>query len=429
MLLKRRTVICGNVLKGMRWLPAPPPLHFAAGIGVIMRITEQMELLSRGTLEILPAGSLEAKLKEAEKDGRPLRVKAGFDPTAPDLHLGHTVLLEKLRQFQHCGHQVVFLIGDFTGTMGDPTGKNETRPPLTHDEVLVNAETYKEQVFKILDPARTEVRFNSEWLANLTAADLIRIAGKATVARMLERDDFEKRYKGGQAIAIHEFLYPLIQGYDSVALDADIELGGNDQKFNLLMGRQLQDAYGKSQQVILTMPLLEGLDGVNKMSKSLDNYVGVAEPAKEQFGKLMSISDELMLKYYELLTDVNLDEIRNMHPMEAKKRLAAMIVDRFHGAGEGRKARVGFEAQFTRNEIPDDVPELELSAEGGSLWIIRALSQSGLTASNGEAIRLVKQNALSINGEKVADKDYRLKPGGPYLIKLGKRKFLNLTVA
>jgi tyrosyl-tRNA synthetase len=393
-----------------------------------MHITEQMELLSRGALEILPAGSLEAKLKEAEKEGRPLRVKAGFDPTAPDLHLGHTVLLEKLRQFQHCGHQVVFLIGDFTGTIGDPTGKNETRPPLTHDEVLVNAETYKEQVFKILDPAQTEVRFNSEWLANLTAADLIRIAGKATVARMLERDDFEKRYKGGQAIAIHEFLYPLIQGYDSVALDADIELGGNDQKFNLLMGRQLQDAYGKSQQVILTMPLLEGLDGVNKMSKSLDNYIGVAEPAKEQFGKLMSISDELMLKYYELLTDLNLDEIRAMHPMEAKKQLAAMIVDRFHGDGAGRKARVGFEAQFARNEIPDDVPELELSAEDGSLWIIRALSQSGLTASNSEAIRLVRQNALSIDGKKVVDKDCRLRPGGPYLIKLGKRKFLNLTV-
>ena len=285
-----------------------------------MDIQEQMELLSRGTLEILPKGGLEAKLKEAKKEGRPLRVKAGFDPTAPDLHLGHTVLIEKLRQFQHCGHTVVFLIGDFTGTIGDPTGKNETRPPLTHDEVLLNAETYKEQVFKILDPKRTEVRFNSEWLGNLTAADLIRIAGKATVARMLERDDFEKRYKGGQSIAIHEFLYPLVQGYDSVALDADVELGGNDQKFNLLMGRQLQDAYGKPQQVILTMPLLEGLDGINKMSKSLNNYVGVAESAKEQFGKLMSVSDDLMFKYYELLTDIDLDEVKAMHPMDAKKR-------------------------------------------------------------------------------------------------------------
>jgi len=393
-----------------------------------MKIQEQMELLSRGALEILPAGSLEAKLKEAQKEGRPLRVKAGFDPTAPDLHLGHTVLIEKLRQFQHCGHQVVFLIGDFTGTIGDPTGKNETRPPLTHDEVLLNAETYKEQVFKILDPKQTEVRFNSEWLGNLTAADLIRIAGKATVARMLERDDFEKRYKGGQSIAIHEFLYPLVQGYDSVALDADVELGGNDQKFNLLMGRQLQDAYGKPQQVILTMPLLEGLDGVNKMSKSLNNYVGVAESAKEQFGKLMSVSDELMYKYYELLTDLDLDEVKSMHPMEAKKKLASTIVERFHGEGTGLQARDGFEAQFAKKEVPDDVPEVTLAAEDGGLWIIKALTQTGLTASNGEAMRMVKQNALSIDGEKVVDKDCHLQPGGPYLIKLGKRKFINLTV-
>jgi len=394
-----------------------------------MNIQEQMELLTRGTLEILPAGSLETKLKEAEKEGRPLRVKAGFDPTAPDLHLGHTVLLEKLRQFQHCGHQVVFLIGDFTGTIGDPTGKNETRPPLTHDEVLLNAESYKEQVFKILDPAQTEVRFNSEWLGNLTAADLIRIAGKATVARMLERDDFEKRYKGGQSIAIHEFLYPLVQGYDSVALDADVELGGNDQKFNLLMGRQLQGAYGKAQQVILTMPLLEGLDGVNKMSKSLNNYVGVAEPAKEQFGKLMSASDELMYKYYELLTDLNLDEVKSMHPMEAKKLLAVTLVDRFHGAGAGAAARAGFEAQFAKKEIPDDVPEVTMAAEDGQLWVVKVLTQAGLTASNGEGIRMVKQGALSIDGEKVMDKDYQLQPGGPYLIKLGKRKFLNLMVS
>jgi tyrosyl-tRNA synthetase len=393
-----------------------------------MQITEQLELLSRGALEILPKGSLEAKLKLADKEGRPLRVKAGFDPTAPDLHLGHTVLLEKLRQFQHCGHQVVFLIGDFTGTIGDPTGKNETRPPLTHDEVLLNAESYKEQVFKILDPSQTEVRFNSEWLANLTAADLIRIAGKATVARMLERDDFEKRYKGGQSIAIHEFLYPLVQGYDSVALDADVELGGNDQKFNLLMGRQLQDAYGKAQQVILTMPLLEGLDGTNKMSKSLNNYVGVAESAKEQFGKLMSVSDVLMLKYYELLTDVNLNDVTSMHPMEAKKQLATTIVDRFHGEGAGQQAREGFEAQFAKKEVPDDVPEATMAAEDGSLWIIKALTQNGLTTSNGEAIRMVRQNALSIDGEKITDKDYQLKPGGPYLIKLGKRKFLNLSI-
>jgi len=397
-------------------------------VEVSMNIQEQMELLSRGALEILPAGSLEAKLKLAEKEGRPLRVKAGFDPTAPDLHLGHTVLLEKLRQFQQCGHQVVFLIGDFTGTIGDPTGKNETRPPLTPEEVLINAESYKEQVFKILDPEKTEVRFNSEWLGKLSAADLIRIAAKATVARMLERDDFEKRYKGGQSIAIHEFLYPLVQGYDSVALDADVELGGNDQKFNLLMGRQLQGAYEKPQQVILTMPLLEGLDGVNKMSKSLNNYVGVAESAKDQFGKLMSASDDLMLKYYELLTDRDLDEVRAMHPMEAKKLLASTIVDRFHGEGAGVAARAGFEAQFTKKEIPDDEPEMTLSSEDGALWVIKALSQSGLTASNGEGMRMVKQNALSIDGVKVTDKDYQLQIGGPYLIKLGKRKFLNLSI-
>ncbi|MFQ5582540.1 MAG: tyrosine--tRNA ligase [Mariprofundaceae bacterium] len=393
-----------------------------------MKIREQIALLSRGALEILPAGGLEAKLKQAEKEKRPLRVKAGFDPTAPDLHLGHTVLLEKLRQFQLCGHQVVFLIGDFTGMIGDPTGKNETRPPLSHEEVLINAETYKQQVFKVLDPEQTEIRFNSEWLHNLTAADLIRIAGKATVARMLERDDFEKRYKGGQPIAIHEFLYPLVQGYDSVALDADIELGGNDQKFNLLMGRQLQEAYGKTPQVILTMPLLEGLDGVNKMSKSLNNYVGINESAGEQFGKLMSASDELMLKYYELLTDVDLGEIKALHPMDAKKSLAATIVDRFHGLGEGQKAREAFESQFSKGELPDDIPEVTLEAEDGSLWIARALTQTGLTQSNGEAVRLIRQRALSIDGEKITDKDYQLQPGGPYLIKLGKRKFLNLSI-
>lgn len=394
-----------------------------------MNIQEQLQLLSRGTLEILPNGSLEVKLKEAAIEGRPLRVKAGFDPTAPDLHLGHTVLLEKLRQFQVCGHQVIFLIGDFTGMIGDPTGKNETRPPLTHEEVLINAETYKEQVFRILDPAQTEVRFNSEWLNNLTAADLVRISAKATVARMLERDDFEKRYKGGQSIALHEFLYPLIQGYDSVALDADVEIGGNDQKFNLLMGRQLQQAYGKAPQVILTMPLLEGLDGGNKMSKSLNNYVGVAEAGRQQFGKLMSISDDLMLKYYELLTATDLNAIKAMHPMEAKKQLAAGIVERFHGKGAGAEARAGFEAQFTRNEIPEDVPEATLAAGDNGLWIVAALTATGLTSSNGEAMRMIAQNALSIDGEKMADKDFRLSAGGPYLLKLGKRKFVNLSVS
>ena len=392
-----------------------------------MNIEQQMQLLTRGALEILPAGSLEEKLKQAEKEGRPLRIKAGFDPTAPDLHLGHTVLLEKLRQFQQCGHQVVFLIGDFTGMIGDPTGKSATRPPLTQEEVLENAETYKQQVFKVLDERKTEVRFNSEWLGNMSAADLIQIAGKATVARMLERDDFEKRYKGGQAIAIHEFLYPLVQGYDSVALEADVELGGNDQKFNLLMGRQLQQAYNKPAQVILTMPLLEGLDGVNKMSKSLNNYVGIQEAPREQFGKIMSISDALMLRYYELLTDVDLEEVKAKHPMEAKKQLASLIVARFHGEEAGQQARAGFESQFTKKEIPDDIPEKTIAAEDGVLWIVKALSEGGLTASNSEAMRMIKQGAVSVDGEKITDKDLKLSPGS-YLLKVGKRKFLQLTV-
>ncbi|MDX8387465.1 MAG: tyrosine--tRNA ligase [Ghiorsea sp.] len=393
-----------------------------------MNIEEQVQLLSRGTLEILPAGSLEEKLKQAEKEGRPLRIKAGFDPTAPDLHLGHSVLLEKLRQFQQCGHHILFLIGDFTGMIGDPTGKSATRPPLTKEDVAANAETYKQQVFKVLDESKTEVVFNADWLGKMSAADLIQLAGKATVARMLERDDFEKRYKGGQPIAIHEFLYPLIQGYDSVELDADVELGGNDQKFNLLMGRQLQQTFDKPAQVILTMPLLEGLDGVNKMSKSLNNYVGIQEPAKEQFGKLMSASDELMMRYYELLTDLDLEEIKAKHPMEAKKQLATLIVSRFHGEAAGIEARAGFENQFTKKEIPDDIPEKTMQAEDGKVWIVKAISEGGLTASNGEAMRMIKQGALSIDGEKVGDKDLQLTTGS-YLIKLGKRKFLQLTVA
>ena len=393
-----------------------------------MNIQEQMQLLTRGALEILPAGSLEEKLKTAAKEGRPLRVKAGFDPTAPDLHLGHTVLLEKLRQFQQCGHQVIFLIGDFTGMIGDPTGKNETRPPLTREDVAANAETYKQQVFKVLDESKTEVRFNSEWLGQLSAADLIQIAGKATVARMLERDDFEKRYKGGQSIAIHEFLYPLVQGYDSVALEADVELGGNDQKFNLLMGRQLQQAYDKPTQVILTMPLLEGLDGENKMSKSLNNYVSIQEPAKEQFGKIMSASDVLTMRYYELLTDCDLEAIKAIHPMEAKKQLASLIVARFHGEEAGNAERFAFENQFAKKEIPENIPEKTMAAEDGGVWVVKALSEGGLTASNGEAMRMIKQGAVSIDGEKISDKDLQLSQG-EYLLKVGKRKYLQLTVS
>lgn len=394
-----------------------------------MDIGKQLALLARGTVEILPHGGLEARLKEAEDRGRPLRVKAGFDPTAPDLHLGHTVLLEKLRQFQSFGHQVIFLIGDFTGMIGDPSGKNETRPALSHEAVLANAETYKQQVFKILDADKTEVRFNSEWLGSMSAADLIRIAGKATVARMLERDDFEKRYRAGHAIAIHEFLYPLIQGYDSVVLEADVEIGGNDQKFNLLMGRQLQEAYGVKPQVILTMPLLEGLDGVNKMSKSLDNYVGITEAPNEQFGKLMSVSDALMWTYYQLLTDADMKDLETMHPMEAKKRLAACIVERFHGQGAGEAARREFERVFSQQQLPENIPEKTLPAGTGGLWVTKALTVAGLTQSNGEAMRLIRQGALSIDGDRISDKDLHLAAGGPYLIKLGKRRFLRLWVS
>lgn len=392
-----------------------------------MDIQQQLALLSRGTLEVLPKGGLEAKLTLAAKENRPLRVKAGFDPTAPDLHLGHTVLLEKLRQFQQCGHQVVFLIGDFTGMIGDPTGKNETRPPLTQEEVLVNAETYKQQVFKVLDEAKTEVRFNSEWFGNMSAADMIALAGKATVARMLERDDFEKRYKGGQSIAIHEFLYPLVQGYDSVALEADIELGGNDQKFNLLMGRQLQESHGKMPQVVMTMPLLEGLDGVHKMSKSLNNYVGIEDAPSDQFGKLMSASDDLMYRYYELLTDVDLDGVKAMHPMEAKKQLASLIVARFHGEDAGVSARKSFEKQFAKKEVPDDIPMATMISENGELWLVKVMNEAGMIQSNGEGIRLIKQGAVSVDGKKVTDKDFTLGLGS-HLIKCGKRRFLQLEV-
>ncbi len=393
-----------------------------------MNIEQQIALLSRGACEVLPQGGLEARLRLAEKEQRPLRIKAGFDPTAPDLHLGHTVLLEKLRQFQQCGHDVIFMIGDFTAMIGDPTGKSETRPPLCEEDIAYNAKSYTTQVFNILDETRTQVLFNSEWLGKMSAAEMIQLAGKATVARMLERDDFEKRYGSGQPIAIHEFLYPLVQGYDSVALKADVELGGNDQKFNLLMGRQLQTAHGQLPQVILTMPLLVGIDGTQKMSKSLGNCIAIDEPAHEQFGKIMSVSDELMFDYYELLTDVDLDTIRAMHPMEAKKQLATLLIVRFHGEDAAATARTGFEKQFARKEIPDDIPEKSLTSEDDGLWIVHALTQSGLTKSNGEAMRLIKQGALSLDGERVNDKDMRLHAATTVLIKLGKRRFLRLHI-
>ena len=387
-----------------------------------------IDLIARGADEILKREDLEARLAS----GRPLRVKAGFDPTAPDLHLGHTVLLNKMRQFQDLGHQVIFLIGDFTGMIGDPTGKNATRKPLTREDVLANAETYAEQVFKVLDKSRTEVRFNSEWFGRMTAADMIRLAAQHTVARMLERDDFAKRYAAQQSIAIHEFLYPLVQGYDSVALEADVELGGTDQKFNLLMGRGLQEAHGQKPQVVLTMPLLEGLDGVNKMSKSLGNYIGIAEPPGEIFGKLMSISDELMWRYYDLLSFRGNDEIAKLkrevaegrNPRDVKVLLALEIVARFHSQRDADAALAEFEARFQRGQLPDDMPEVTVPA--GS--VAQVLKAAGLTASTSEAQRLIGGGGVRIDGEKVADGAVMLAAGQSLVMQVGKRKFARVTV-
>jgi tyrosyl-tRNA synthetase len=365
-----------------------------------------------------------------------LRVKAGFDPTAPDLHLGHTVLISKLRQFQELGHHVLFLIGDFTGMIGDPTGKNATRPPLNAEQIARNATTYKEQVFKILDPQRTEVCFNSSWMGKMTAADMIKLAATHTVARMLERDDFGKRYRENRPIAIHEFLYPLVQGYDSVALRADIELGGTDQKFNLLMGRELQKHHGQPPQCILTMPLLEGLDGVNKMSKSLGNYVGINEPPNEIFGKLMSISDELMWRYIELLSFESLETIRRWkaeveggrNPREVKVLFAQEMVGRFHGAGAGEAALAGFEARFKQGEIPDDMPEFSFGSGAEAISLAQVLKQAGLTSSTSEALRMIDQGGVRLNGDKVSDRAAALPRGEPMVLQVGKRKFARVTL-
>jgi len=402
-------------------------------------VQEQMAVIRRGAVEILVESELEEKLTQSLASGKPLRIKAGFDPTAPDLHVGHTVLIQKLKQFQDLGHQVLFLIGDFTGMIGDPTGKNETRKPLTRKQVLANAETYRAQVFKILDPEKTEVVFNSSWMGEQSAADLIALASSYTVARMLERDDFHKRFTGQQPIAIHEFLYPLVQGYDSVALQADVELGGTDQKFNLLVGRELQKQRGQRPQSVLTMPLLEGLDGVNKMSKSLGNYIGITEPPKEIYGKVMSISDELMLRYYELLSDVDLDALAKVrdgvagqeggaHPMESKKALAREIVARFHGAEAAVQAAEDFVQQFREKEIPDDIPEVTFPA-GEAIWVCRLLVEAKLVASNGEARRLVKQGGVRIDGEKVANADFEVPASGSCVLQAGKRQFARITFA
>jgi len=394
---------------------------------------EQLEVIKRGCHELLVEGELGQKLAA----GRPLRIKAGFDPTAPDLHLGHTVLLNKMRQLQDMGHHALFLIGDFTGMIGDPSGKNVTRPPLTREQVAENAKSYTDQVFKILRPDQTEVVFNSTWMDKLDAAGLIKLAATHTVARMLERDDFGKRYQGNQPIAIHEFLYPLIQGYDSVALKADIELGGTDQKFNLLMGRELQRHFGQSPQCVLTMPLLEGLDGVNKMSKSSGNYIGIAESPTEIFGKLMSVSDELMWRYIELLSLESLDAIRQWkqeveqgrNPRDIKVMFAQEIVNRFHSKQDAEAALVDFEARFRRGALPDDIPEKILYAEVDGLPIAQVLKQAGLTASTTEALRMIEQGGVKLNGEKVSDKSIKLARGETAVVQVGKRKFVRISVS
>lgn len=396
-------------------------------------VKEQMEVIRRGADEVIVEVELEKRLQA----GARLRVKAGFDPTAPDLHIGHTVLINKMRQFQQLGHEALFLIGDFTGMIGDPTGKNATRPALSKDEILENAKTYKDQVFRILDPDQTEIVFNSTWMDKMSAADLIQLAGKHTVARMLERDDFSKRYKGNRAISIHEFLYPLVQGYDSVAMKADVELGGTDQKFNLLVGRQLQQAYGQQPQIVVTMPLLEGLDGVQKMSKSLGNYVGITDPPADMFGKLMSISDDLMWRYFELLSFRSATDIAALqkaaregrNPRDIKIELAMEIIERFHDGAAAEKARDAFIARFSRGEIPDEMSECELATENGELGIANVLRGAGLTASNAEGFRMLQQGAVRVDGVKVSDRDLALKAGATYIIQVGKRKFAKVSLA
>lgn len=396
-------------------------------------VEAQLPELERGVEEVLVAQELRSKLAE----GRPLRIKAGFDPTAPDLHLGHTVLINKLRQFQDLGHQVLFLIGDFTGMIGDPSGKSATRPSLSEADVAANAETYRQQIFKILDPERTDVVFNSAWMGNMSAADLIRLASRSTVARMLERDDFSKRYRSEQPIAIHEFLYPLVQGYDSVALEADVELGGTDQKFNLLMGRQLQQALGQKPQVVMTLPLLEGLDGVNKMSKSLGNYVAITDTPDEMFGKLMSISDELMWRYFELLSFRPLAELEQLkssvadgaNPRDVKFELAAELVERFHDAAAAARARESFISRFRKNQVPDDMPEVVLECGGeGRLGIARVLVDAGLVASTSEAFRMIKQQAVRADGDRIEDKALELAAGTTVVLQVGKRRFARATL-
>ena len=400
-------------------------------------ITAQLSIIKRGAVELISEEELLEKLKKSIKTGKPLRIKAGFDPTAPDLHLGHTVLIQKLKQFQELGHHIIFLIGDFTGMIGDPTGKSETGKPLTKEDVARNAETYKAQIFKILDEKKTEMVFNSQWMNNLSVSELIHLASKHTVARMLERDDFKKRYAGNRPIAIHEFLYPLIQGYDSVVLKADVELGGTDQKFNLLVGRELQREFGQEPQVVITMPLLEGTDGVQKMSKSLGNYIGIIEPPQEIFGKIMSISDELMMRYYELLSGLPNAELEKLkqnlkneavHPKEAKARLAKEMVARFHGAEAAIKAAVEFDKIFKSKGIPEDIEEKTITIQTDDIGVIDLLKATALAPSTSEARRLIQQGGVSIDGTKISDINLRFPAHKDYLLQVGKRRFAKVSI-
>ena len=400
-------------------------------------VNEQIELIERGVADCISRDELLKKLKRSQETGVPLKIKAGFDPTAPDLHLGHTVLLQKLKHFQELGHEISFLIGDFTGLIGDPTGKSETRKVLTEEDVARNAETYKEQVFKILDPEKTKVVFNSTWLSKLTSIDMIRLASELTVARMLEREDFKNRFDSGKPISIHEFLYPLIQGYDSVAMQADVELGGTDQLFNVLMGRDLQRSRGQEPQIVITMPLLEGLDGVNKMSKSLGNYIGITESANDIYGKVLSISDDLMFRYYELLSDLSSVEIAELkskmesgelHPKEIKKHLARELTARFHSQEEANRAEENFETVFRQKGLPDEIPELSI-ASNKPIWLPQLLVDAQLVKSTSEGRRMIKQNAVSLDGEKVSDLNFNVQPSGDVLLRVGKRRFCKILFA
>ena len=416
------------------------PVAYSRGQVFFMEINEQLKILKRGVSDLISEDELKDKLIEAEKEGRPLKVKLGLDPSAPDIHLGHTVVLRKLKQFQDLGHEVYLIIGDFTGMIGDPTGKSETRNQLTKEEVLENARTYEEQFSKVLDPEKTEVVFNGDWLGEMDFADVLELSAHYTVARMLERDDFSKRYNAGKPIGIHEFFYPLMQGYDSVAIEADVELGGTDQRFNLLVGRKLQQEYGQEPQVVLMMPLLEGLDGVNKMSKSLDNYIGVYDQPADMFGKVMSIPDDMILRYFELLTDVSIERLEQMkeklaradfNPMELKKELAHEIVAEYHGEEEAVKARQEFESVFSKGNLPEDIPIIEIAEselENGELWIVKLVAATGLVDSNSQARRMIKQGAVSIDDQKYEKINLDIEVEDGMIIQIGKRRFAKIKL-